>query len=289
VRAATLSILLLVSLLSVAGAPAPSSTPVPTPEPTPPVNGAAPSPTASPQPAPGSEPALEAVPTPTPVDPLSPLEPEEGVTLLRLAWRTLVGRLTDHPIEDSDLAAYDLTPRLLSRRGCFVTLKKGGEVRGLQGEIDPTRPLYQQVIIFTRRAATRDPRFLPLTAQDLPDLLIRIEIIGPRQPINGPDELDLERQGIFLEKWGRRALFLPGIAAAQGWTASRTLDELCRQASLPAGAWAQGARLEAFTTQVVQGAQPPPPPPSPSPAPGGPGPMESPVPAAEPTPAGTDA
>jgi len=58
----------------------------------------------------------------------------------------------------------------MTPRGLFVTLKKGDQVRGLQGEIEPTRPLYQQVIVFTRRAATRDPRFLPLTERDLGSL-----------------------------------------------------------------------------------------------------------------------
>ncbi|MBI4169493.1 MAG: AmmeMemoRadiSam system protein A [Acidobacteria bacterium] len=207
-----------------------------------------------PEPAPAGEPLPEA----TEVDPVAPLDAAERDILLRLAWRTLAGHLTGHPIQDSDLADLDVTQRLAAPRGCWVTLRKDGGVRGSQGEIEATRPLYHQVIVFVRRAATRDPRFLPLTALDLDGTEIEIAVIGKRERIDGPGAIRTDRHGVFLEKWGRRAVFLPGIAAARGWDAARTLDELCRQASLPAGAWSSAARLEVFTTEVIAGAQPPP-------------------------------
>ena len=220
-----------------------------------------------PAPASGSptpaEPAEEQrAPTPPPFDPDAPLEPVDRDTLLRLAWRTLAGHLTDNPIRTADLDPFDLTPALLAPHGCFITLLTGGQTRGLQGEVDATRPLYQQVIIWTRRAATRDARFLPLTDLDLAETTLRIEIISRREPVSGPGGISIGRHGILLEKWGRRALFLPGLMEEQKWTPSRALDELCKQAALPTGAWSQGARLEVFTTQVIEGTQPPPPPPA---------------------------
>lgn len=246
-----------------------------------------PAPAPSLAPGPTETPTAPEVPPP---DPYAPLEPAERDTVLRLAWRTLVGHLTQNPIRDADLAAFDLTPRLQARRGCFVTLRKGGQVRGLQGDIDPTRPLYQQVIVFTRRAATRDPRFLPLTERDLGDLVVEIAVIGRRQTIETPAAIHIGEHGVFLEKWGRRALFLPDIPAAQGWTPERTLEELCRQASLPVGAWSQGARIEVFTTEIVAGPRPPPAPvPEASPVPETSPPPEvspAPLPGAAPPPSG---
>jgi uncharacterized protein len=235
-----------------------------------------PAPAAPASPAEEIRPAGDAAPSPSPApspaaDCLSrPLEASERDTLLRLAWRTLSGHLTDQPIKDADLAAYTFTPCLTAPRGLFVTLKKGDQVRGLQGEIEPTRPLYQQVIVFTRRAATRDPRFLPLTERDLGGLTVGLSILGKRHKITGPEDLHLDSEGVFLEKWGRRALFLPGIAPRQGWTAERTLDELCSQAALPKGSWSESARIEAFTTEEITGGPPVEPPaasPSPEPSP----------------------
>lgn len=203
-------------------------------------------------------PDAQAVATPVPAPDCSarPLDSEERDTLLRLAWRTLEGHLTHQPIKDADLESFTFTPCLMLRRGLFVTLKKGGTIRGLQGDIEPSRPLYQQVILFTRRAATRDPRFLPLTDADLGETLIEMEIIGARTRISGPPDLSLDGRGIFLEKWGRRALFLPAILAEQHWTPERILDELCAQASLPKGSWSQSARIELFATEKVSGARP---------------------------------
>ena len=242
--------------------------PPPRPGPTPAPAGA---PSAAPSPA--ASPAPEA--TPSPADCLQrPLDPSERDVLLRIAWRTLSGHLRNSPIKDSDLETYAFTPCLVAQRGLFVTLKKDGRVRGLQGEIEPSRPLYQQVILFTRRAATRDPRFPPLSDADLDGMVIELAIIGERTRVGGPSEIRLGTQGVFLEKWGRRALFLPGLAAKQGWTPERTLDELCAQAALPRGSWSESARIEVFGAEMIVGGAPaeaspsPPPQPPASPPPG---------------------
>jgi AmmeMemoRadiSam system protein A len=257
---------------------------------------APPAPAPSPAPAEGTRPpgASESEPTrtPSPECPDRSLEGAERDTLLRIAWRTLSGHLTNDPIKDSDLEAYALTPCLVAPRGLFVTLRKGDRVRGLQGEMEPTRPLYQQVIVFTRRSATRDPRFLPLTERDLGSLTIELSIIGPRRRVSGPGDIHPDADGVFLEKWGRRAVFLPGIAARQGWTAERTLEELCAQAALPKGSWSESARIEVFTTEVAAGGLPsgpaPPSSPSSSPAPS-PSPGSTAAPAATAPPRGREA
>jgi len=184
-----------------------------------------------------------------------PLSSSERETLQRIAWRTLVGRLEGHPIENRDLQILNMTPRLQRERGCFVTLKLGGETRGMQGEIEPSRPLYQQVIAFTRRAATRDQRFPPLTKADLASTEIEIAVIGSRRPVEDPGAIDLEHHGIFLEKWGRRSLFLPEVVASLEGTAAETLEALCRLAALPEGAWRRGARIEVFEAEVFSGRQ----------------------------------
>jgi AmmeMemoRadiSam system protein A len=250
------------------------------------LEGAPPAPAASLSPEPPEEvrpaPATSAEPaaSPTPLDCLArPLDAAERDTLLRLAWRTLSGHLTGNPIKDADLELYTFGPCLMARRGLFVTLKKGEQVRGLQGEIEPTRPLYQQVIVFTRRAATRDPRFLPLTERDLGGLTLDLSIVSERTRVDGPDRIHLETDGVFLEKWGRRAIFLPGIAVKQGWTVERTLDELCAQAALPKGSWSESSRIEVFTTEEVAGGPPSEAPPAPAPVPSA-SPEPSPTPAA---------
>jgi AmmeMemoRadiSam system protein A len=201
---------------------------------------------------------------------MAPLEAAERETLMRLAWQTLTGHLTRRPITDADLMAYDLTPRLVAPRGVWITIRKEGTVRGSQGEVEASRPLFQQLIVYVRRAATRDPRFIPLTDLDLEALRIEIAVIGRRERVEGPESFDPAHQGVLIEKWGRRAMFLPGVGASQGWSARRTLEELCRNASLPVGAWQSGARIETFAAEIFEGARPAPPEPGEAAAPAGP-------------------
>jgi AmmeMemoRadiSam system protein A len=273
VRAIVLPAILLPALLVAHAAAAQGPPPAPPPPETQPDPGASPPPEA-PQPSPSVTPGPEA-------DLDAPLDAAERDTLLRLGWRTLVGHLTGDPIRDADLESFAFTPRLLSPRGCWVTIRKGGQVHGSQGEFEGRRPLYQQVIIFVRRAATRDARFLPLTDLDLPDLTLQIALIGGRARVAGPEEIRIGEHGVYLTKWGRAALFLPEAPAAAGWSPTKTLQELCRQATLPADAWTDGARIEVFTTQVIAGARPAPPPgseaPTPAPPPGSGGPAPGPA------------
>lgn len=234
-----------VALLTTLSTPADGRAASPPPSSTPSPQEGAPTAATQPEPSPSPTPAVDCL--------TRPLDAAERETLVRLAWRTLSGHLTGNPIKDADLESYDLTPCLQAPRGLFVRLKKGDQVRGLQGEIEPTRPLYQQVIVFARRATTRDPRFPPLTERDLGSLIIELSIIDDRRRVTAPGDIRLDVEGVFLEKWGRRALFLPGIAPSQGWTAEATLDQLCAQASLPKGSWSESARIEAFTTEVASG------------------------------------
>lgn len=202
-----------------------------------------------------------------------PLEAADRDTLLRIAWRTLEGSLNGRPIQTADLESHAIAGRLLEPRGCWITLRVAGAVRGSMGEIEPTRPLYQQVIFYTRRAATRDARFVPLVETDLPAISLEIAVIGPRQPVGDPATIAVERHGFYLEKWGRRAVFLPGVAAAQGWDGPRTLAALARQASLPEDGWTAGARIETFEAEVIAGGRP-----EPAPVPAPPPPVAEPPP-----------
>ncbi len=185
-----------------------------------------------------------------------PLAAADRDTLLRLAWETLAGALTGHPIQTADLARFAIAGRLLEPGGCWVTLRSAGAVRGSMGEIEASRPLYQQVIQFTRRAATRDTRFAPLVESDLPGVTLEIAVIGLREPVTDPAALVPGGHGLFLEKWGRRAVFLPGVASVQGWDGPQALAALARQASLPEDGWRSGARIEIFEAEVVAGSRP---------------------------------
>lgn len=98
--------------------------------------------------------------------------------------------------------------------GVFVTIHTAstGNLRGCIGTIEPTEEsLAQEVINNAISAATRDPRFPPIRPQELADLAIDVSVLFPPEPIASPDQLDVKRYGVIVQRGHRRGLLLPDI------------------------------------------------------------------------------
>lgn len=143
-----------------------------------------------------------------------------------------------------------LEPRLLEKRGAFVTLHKQGRLRGCIGYIEGIKPLVEAVIDNGRSAAVADPRFAPVDGGELPRIEIEVSALTPLQPIDGPEQIELGRHGIVLIKGGARAVFLPQVAPEQGWDLNLTLGHLALKAGLGPNGWQEGACFEVFEAEV---------------------------------------
>ena len=122
-------------------------------------------------------------------------------------------------------------------RGLFVTLTMAGQLRGCIGTLAPEGDLTRVAAEFARRAALEDPRFPPLETEELPRCRIEISVLGAPEPIEGPDDVVIGRDGLIVEGRGRRGLLLPQVATEWGFDAARFLAEACRKAGLPPDAW----------------------------------------------------
>ena len=98
-------------------------------------------------------------------------------------------------------------------------------------------------------AAFHDPRFLPVTAEEAPELQVEISVLSPLRPV-APQEVVVGRHGLVVSHGSRRGLLLPQVAVEQEWDATTFLEQTCLKAGLPADAWKQGATLQAFTAEV---------------------------------------
>ncbi len=138
--------------------------------------------------------------------------------------------------------------------GAFCTLKRLGALRGCIGNFAGTETLGRVLPRVIREAVLKDPRFHPVTADELPDLSVSLSILYPAVVIPSPQSIETGRDGVILTVGTRRAVFLPEVAVEQGWGRKETLDALCRKAGLPPGRWLCGdARLETFrTTRIVR-------------------------------------
>lgn len=169
---------------------------------------------------------------------------EERATLLQLAHRAIEARLSGKTI--------DLTPpseHLAEKRGAFTTLHTSGALRGCIGYPLAIAPLYQTIAETAAAAAFEDPRFLPLTREELATLAIEISVLSPLKMITA-EELEVGRHGLVVSYGGRRGLLLPQVPAEYGWDRVTFLAQTCIKAGLDPGAWKHGARLEAFSAEV---------------------------------------
>lgn len=136
-------------------------------------------------------------------------------------------------------------------RALFVTLRRRGQLRGCIGTLSPEGDLTRMVPTFALRAAFEDPRFPPLSADELPECDIEISVLTPPAPVENPEMIEIGRDGLIVEARGRSGLLLPQVASELGLDRERFLSEVCRKAGLPAGAWREpGARLWAFQAEV---------------------------------------
>jgi AmmeMemoRadiSam system protein A len=174
------------------------------------------------------------------------LEPTERDWLLVLARDTIRQYLTS---ETTPLAR-TTTPVLQCCQGAFVTLKKNGQLRGCIGHMAEDRPLCQVVGAMSLQAAFNDRRFPQLRLEELDEIEIEISILTPYEKVEGPQAIQIGRDGVVLEKGGHRAVFLPHVAVEQGWSKDEMLAHLCRKAGLEEDCWSEDAQIYTFQAEV---------------------------------------
>ena len=115
----------------------------------------------------------------------------------------------------------DLPNEMLSKQaGAFVSIHKNGRLRGCIGTILPTTDCVATEIIQNAiSASTRDPRFNPISPEELPFLDINVDVLGDPEDISSPDELDVKRYGVIVSAGNRRGLLLPDLEGVD------TIDE----------------------------------------------------------------
>jgi AmmeMemoRadiSam system protein A len=86
-------------------------------------------------------------------------------------------------------------------------------------------------------AASEDPRFPPLRADEVADLAVAVSALGPPRPIADPRAVEIGRQGLLVSRGLHRGTLLPKVAVEQGWGAEEFLKHTCLKAGLPPRAW----------------------------------------------------
>ena len=144
-------------------------------------------------------------------------------------------------------------PELAEKRGCFVTLRKCGALRGCIGTFEADKPLFQNVMEIAVSAGFRDPRFPPLSREELDIVRIEISVLGDLRKMNSPEELEIGRHGVYVRHGATSGTFLPEVAVEQGWSREEFIRCCAEEkARIPA---AELSRAEIFLYEVEKSAE----------------------------------
>lgn len=172
--------------------------------------------------------------------------PVNGHPYARLARLTMERNLAGRPAPDpEDVAAIDPDRTLWNDpKACFVSIKnKDGSLRGCIGTILPAQDsLEREIMTNAVSASTRDPRFPPMSARELDNVTISVDVLGAPEEVREGMALDPKVWGVIVSKGGRRGLLLPDLPGVD------SVEQQIAIAAQKAGIRdLEGARFERFT------------------------------------------
>jgi uncharacterized protein len=158
---------------------------------------------------------------------------DEKKALLELARASIARQLK----QDRPMPELPDTPALKSGGGAFVTLHKGGKLRGCIGCFTGEGALTDTVEKMARSAAFEDPRFPPLKASELDEVDLEISVLTPMTRIKDPETVEVGRHGLYMIRGMNRGVLLPQVAVEQGWDKHTFLEHTCYKAGLDGQCW----------------------------------------------------
>ena len=131
---------------------------------------------------------------------------------VRLAKKALESFVLQQRVIDPPPAS----PLGRQRAGAFVTLKINGRLRGCISTIEPVRSsLAEEIIANAISAGMHDPRFAPVTREELPLLSYSVDVLAPAEAVSGMEELDPKKYGVIVAADGRRGVLLPDLEGVE--------------------------------------------------------------------------
>lgn len=189
---------------------------------------------------------------------------KEGAFLVKLARRAVqeylkTGKIIKIP--------QDAPTKLKERCGVFVTINsvrdKRRELRGCIGFPYPTTLLAQAVIEAAISSATQDPRFHPMSKEELDNVVFEVSVLTPPEPVEveNPQEysskIKVGRDGLIVERSYLKGLLLPQVPVEWKWDEETFLCQCCIKAGLPPDSWLlKGTRIYKFQCEIAQETSP---------------------------------
>jgi uncharacterized protein len=184
----------------------------------------------------------------------------DGQLAVRIAREAIDARLLGRT-----RSAFDVPKSFEEKSGAFVTLNNhpAGDLRGCVGFPQPFFPLVKSIEKAAEAAATEDPRFPPMSAEELDRVTVEVSILTPprlietKKPKELPRHITVGVDGLSIAQGGYRGLLLPQVAVEEAFDATDFLSHACMKAGLLADAWLDPeTRVYTFQAEVFAEANP---------------------------------
>ena len=173
------------------------------------------------------------------------MTPSDQIILLNLARESVEAAVLGKQLPQ--LASDDVLTR---PGGAFVTLKIRGLLRGCIGHFSGVGSLGETVRLMAREAAISDPRFIPVSPEELKDIAIEISVLSPMEIIDVNDVVP-GIHGLYIRRGSRAGTLLPQVAGEEGWDRETFLKHTCLKAGLPPEAYLEETtEILSYTAEV---------------------------------------
>ncbi len=189
---------------------------------------------------------------------------EEGTYLVRLARKSIEVYMKQNALLEIRSLPYT---KLERQSGAFVTLNTfpDGMLRGCIGYPEPILPLYQAVIRAAVAAAFEDPRFPPLSKDELDNITVEVSILTPPKRIDDkviareslPRVIRIGEHGLIIRRGFYSGLLLPQVATEYSWNSIEFLSQTCLKAGLWKDCWLHdGTEVYIFSAEIFSEVEP---------------------------------
>ncbi len=188
------------------------------------------------------------------------LTQDEGEYLVKLARKAAETYLITRQVIK---APANVPPKLNEKCGVFVTINalygNRHELRGCIGFPYPTTVLAKAVIESAISSAAHDPRFSPMTADELDQVVFEVSVLTPPELVEAEKPHDYRkrivvgRDGLIVERAHRKGLLLPQVPVELSWDEETFLCECCVKAGLPPDSWLlEGTKVYRFQAIIFE-------------------------------------
>lgn len=179
---------------------------------------------------------------------------DDGRLAVRIARSTI-----EHHVKRTAQEKFEAPPLFKQKTGVFVTLTThpADDLRGCIGYPEPIMPLIEAIKDSAVSACARDPRFPPVSSDELAHIKVEVSLLTQPEEIKARNLMDLPAlvkvgtDGLIAQQDRTRGLLLPQVPVEWEWDAEEFLSQTCMKAGLPPDAWLQKeTRMFKFQAEV---------------------------------------